>query len=254
MEWEKPYMVSCIEALRPSGDVLEIGFGLGYSSTAIQKHKPKSHTIIECDPVVIAKAKEWAKQYPNVKIIEGTWQQNLAKLGVFDSIFFDDYSPLSQDEMTQINKNAGAFEQANDETQKVLDSLEEAIRSFKNVHFSDTDLQNFSKKVLKQYDVTPEYVERFINNLVEWGNITTDQKNAFLITFKKEAKMQKEVKHKPTNMQQTKQFPGDRFIAFVESCLDHHMHSGSRLSAYMCTPDSKLQHPEFQKRILEATD
>ena len=35
MEWEKPYMEKCIELLEPSGSILEIGFGLGYSATAI---------------------------------------------------------------------------------------------------------------------------------------------------------------------------------------------------------------------------
>ena len=58
MEWEKPYMEACIDKLQPKGDVLEIGFGMGYSATAIQKNKPKSHTIIEMDPIVIKKLKK----------------------------------------------------------------------------------------------------------------------------------------------------------------------------------------------------
>ena len=37
MEWEKPYMEACIDKLQPKGDVLEIGFGMGYSATQIQK-------------------------------------------------------------------------------------------------------------------------------------------------------------------------------------------------------------------------
>jgi protein-L-isoaspartate O-methyltransferase len=53
MEWEKPYMEACIEKLNPSGHVLEIGFGLGYSATAIQNYSGvKKHTIIECSPEV----------------------------------------------------------------------------------------------------------------------------------------------------------------------------------------------------------
>ena len=36
MEWEKPYMEACIDKLQPKGDVLEIGFGMGYSATQIQ--------------------------------------------------------------------------------------------------------------------------------------------------------------------------------------------------------------------------
>ena len=58
MEWEKPYMEACIDFLKPKGDVLEIGFGMGYSATQIQKYNPKSYTIVECDPIVIEKCKE----------------------------------------------------------------------------------------------------------------------------------------------------------------------------------------------------
>ena len=93
MEWEKSYMEACIDFLQPKGDVLEIGFGMGYSATQIQKYKPKSYTIVECDPVVIEKCKEWAKDYDNVTIIESTWQdafQNKS-YGVYDKVFFDDF-------------------------------------------------------------------------------------------------------------------------------------------------------------------
>lgn len=91
MKWEKPYMEACIDQLKPKGDVLEIGFGCGYSATRIQKYKPKSHTIIECHPVVIERLKEWSKQYKNINIVEGMWQEKLKTLGIFDEIFFDDF-------------------------------------------------------------------------------------------------------------------------------------------------------------------
>lgn len=97
MEWEKPYMEACIDKLQPKGDVLEIGFGMGYSSTQIQNHHPKSHTIIEMDPVVMKRLKKWAKDYDNIIIIEEIWQQVLNSLGTFDEIFFDDY-PLKEPE------------------------------------------------------------------------------------------------------------------------------------------------------------
>ena len=45
MEWEKPYMEALVDRLQPSGDVLEIGFGLGYSADAIQKYDINTHTI-----------------------------------------------------------------------------------------------------------------------------------------------------------------------------------------------------------------
>ena len=92
MEWEKPYMEALVKKLNPSGDVLEIGFGLGYSADAIQRYDINSHTIIECDPVVLEKAYEWAKkQKHKVTIVEGKWQEELGALGRFDSFFFDDY-------------------------------------------------------------------------------------------------------------------------------------------------------------------
>ena len=91
MEWEKPYMEACIDKLQPKGDVLEIGFGMGYSATQIQKYKPKSHTIIEMDPMVIKRLKKWARDYDNIIIVEGTWQKQIHNLGKFDEIFFDDF-------------------------------------------------------------------------------------------------------------------------------------------------------------------
>jgi hypothetical protein len=91
MKWEKPYMQKLVERLNPSGDVLEIGFGLGYSAAEIQKYDIKSHTIIEADKEGIARLKEWAKHQPHqVNIVEGTWQNVLHTLGEFDCIFFDD--------------------------------------------------------------------------------------------------------------------------------------------------------------------
>lgn len=103
MEWEKPYMEKSIDFLNPSGHVLEIGFGCGYSATQILKHKPISYTVIECDPTVIKKAKEWKADRENITIIEGTWQEKLSELGKFDEIYFDDF-PLN------INKNSTELE------------------------------------------------------------------------------------------------------------------------------------------------
>lgn len=93
MEWEKPYVEKCAEELKvtPDCDVLEIGFGCGYSASRIQDFKPRSHTIIECSEVVLERLQQWAATRPNVQIISGTWQQRLPDLGMFDCIFFDDY-------------------------------------------------------------------------------------------------------------------------------------------------------------------
>ena len=92
MEWEKPYMEALVKELHPKGNVLEIGFGLGYSATAIQRYNINTHTIIECDKNVLEKAYEWSeKQNHKVFLVEGTWQDKLKSLGYFDSFFFDDH-------------------------------------------------------------------------------------------------------------------------------------------------------------------
>ena len=103
MEWEQPYMEASIDVLQPTGHVLEIGFGCGYSATQIMKYNPKSYTVIECDSLVIKKTKEWAKKYPGVPIyiVEGRWQEKLHTLQIFDEIYFDDF-PL---DITKESKN-----------------------------------------------------------------------------------------------------------------------------------------------------
>lgn len=91
MEWEKPYMEALVNNLNPTGDVLEIGFGLGFSATQIQKYNIKSHTIIEMDDTVCEKLEKWSYYQPHkVNIVKGSWQETLQTLGEFDSIFLDD--------------------------------------------------------------------------------------------------------------------------------------------------------------------
>jgi hypothetical protein len=93
MEWEKPYMERCVDELEigPDSSVLEIGFGCGYSAEWIQRAKPKSHTIIECSEPVLERLRTWAATRPSVNVVEGTWQERLPDLGIFDHVFFDDY-------------------------------------------------------------------------------------------------------------------------------------------------------------------
>ena len=93
MEWERPWMVRCVDALRLDGtcDVLEVGFGCGYSATRIQHHRPRSHTIVECAPAPLARLAKWAEGREGVVVVEGTWQERLPDLGAFDAVFFDDF-------------------------------------------------------------------------------------------------------------------------------------------------------------------
>ncbi len=99
MEWEKPYMEKCIDLLDPSGRALEIGFGMGYSANKIcSNNNVISYTIVECSPVVWKKVEEFKSKYfklrPELEIIliKGRWQDILDTIGVYDSIYFDDYA------------------------------------------------------------------------------------------------------------------------------------------------------------------
>ena len=99
MEWEKPYMEKCIEYLDPSGSVLEIGFGLGYSANKLCSYQSiSSYTVIECCPEVWKKFESFKENMKHsrpdlkVNIIKGRWEDVLCEGGIFDSIFFDDYN------------------------------------------------------------------------------------------------------------------------------------------------------------------
>lgn len=84
MEWEKPYMHHLVRALNITAhadDVLEIGFGCGFSANYIQTFEPRTHTIIECDKNVLERLEEWAHDKPSVQIIPGVWQTELSSLG-----------------------------------------------------------------------------------------------------------------------------------------------------------------------------
>jgi len=63
MEWEKPYMEKCIEYLDPSGSVLEIGFGMGYSAEKLCSFKNVTeYTVIECNPTVWKRFETFKKE------------------------------------------------------------------------------------------------------------------------------------------------------------------------------------------------
>lgn len=99
MAWELPLMDAHANVICTGrGDVLNIGFGLGIIDEAIQRLRPRSHTIVEAHPDVLAKMKElgWDKK-PGVNIVSGRWQDTLEQLGHYDGIFFDTYSEFYED-------------------------------------------------------------------------------------------------------------------------------------------------------------
>lgn len=254
MEWEKPYVEACIDAIRPKdAEVLEVGFALGYGASQIQKHQPKSHTIIESDPTVIAKAKEWAKKQKNkVNIIEGKWQEALSKLGKFDAIFLNEYIPYEQEEIQEMMSNSEACQEAASETHALAEALNENLKKWDGIKFSDAELQKFGKQVMSRPGITMRDVLDFTEYLEDMGHINKKQKDAFVKGFQQEAKdlnMPKGIWSRQ-HAALSKAFLGNHLLAFAETCLDWHMKPGARLSAYLGSADSKKKDEEFKERIL----
>ena len=91
MSWEAPIMQKSAEFIcHNSGDVLEIGFGMGMCSDYIQAQGVNSHTIVEIHPEIIEKLKVWANGKSNVTIVEGDWS-SVNGLSTYDGIFIDTY-------------------------------------------------------------------------------------------------------------------------------------------------------------------
>ena len=91
MSWEAPIMQKSAEFIcHNSGDVLEIGFGMGMCSDYIQAQGVNSHTIVEIHPEIIEKLKVWANGKSNVTIVEGDWS-SVNDLSTYDGIFIDTY-------------------------------------------------------------------------------------------------------------------------------------------------------------------
>ena len=104
MEWETPLMEAHAERLCAAGaggaDVLNVGFGMGIIDSAIQRHRPRSHTIIEAHPAVHARMVRdgWTAR-PGVRVLFGRWQDVLPGLeeASFDAAYYDTYGEHDAD-------------------------------------------------------------------------------------------------------------------------------------------------------------
>lgn len=91
MDWEKPIMEAQAKTIcQNGGDVLNVGFGMGYIDSYIQEHNPTNHWIIEYHPDVWKKMEDdgWLEK-PGVKCIFAPWQEVITSLPRFDGIYFD---------------------------------------------------------------------------------------------------------------------------------------------------------------------
>lgn len=255
MEWEKSYMIACIDALKPFGDVLEIGFGLGYSAERIQSYHPKSHTIVEFHPDVAKRAREWAKEHPGVVIVEDTWQSALPRLGLFDAIFFDDYPLESEQEMQKIQHESDASHALVKQGNKLLRDVEQKIPFLSEMKYSDEDLAFLMHEApLHQPGIALQYA-RFLSELAGRGQITDVQRDraiALLVKEKRVTREEMDAINKQTGKKEPFAFArtSDRFFRFLGECLAKHMRKGSRFSCFLSSPVSKFEDEKFVNEII----
>ena len=252
MEWEKPYMEACIDALQPFGDVLEIGFGCGYSATRIQTFKPKSHTIIEFHPMVAQKARAWAEQYPNVTIVEGTWQNALSSLGVFDAIFFDDYPLESEEQMSSLEKEKEQSHALLQKGNQLVQEVDKALPFLKELVYADADLDELIGHFLKNKNLPVEHLSRFLNELQMRKQISAEQMNRVINRLQQEGISVMEASINPVAAQQKFNFrgPNERLLTFLQQALNGHMRKGSCFSCFLSSAASKYEDPKFVDAII----
>jgi predicted O-methyltransferase YrrM len=250
MAWEKPYMEACIDALQPFGDVLEIGFGCGFSARHIQTYFPKSHAIIECHPQVIAKAKIWAAMHPGVRIIEDTWQNALSSLGVFDAIFFDDYPLETEEEMNQLIEKKNCSSVTYRESIELLQNVHKTLPALEKMIYSYDDVFAF---FVAQKEQGEKALARFLSELIAEGKVNAHVAMQLCSALQAEG-IFLNLQHQKTVDQVKGPFDfnrnGDRFFAFLQKCLSHHMRKGSRFSCYLNDPTTKYEDKLWFEHII----
>lgn len=103
-DWELPYMNQLgAVATQNGGAILELGYGMGVSSRAIQRHDIESHSVIEAHPDVVQKCVGDNRQRlidGTMHVFSGFWQDvtPMMQSETFDGILFDTY-PIKQAEM-----------------------------------------------------------------------------------------------------------------------------------------------------------
>lgn len=237
LQWKKAYVEALIDELQPSGNVLEVGFNHAYAADRIQNFKPGSHTIIEQNPQFAKEAKEWAKKHKNVTIIEGTWQTKLSSLGIFDSIFYNDY-PIDS-EIGMMNRiNPDEITTTSSQARELLSKLENQLSQVKT-HYSDEQIDEFYQKIGQH---NQKELPSFFKNLKEYGCINEEQYQKTLQKYHLD-KMTAQSESAFTSQ------PDDVF-AFLDECLKKHMRKGSRFSCFSNDITSKYEDTQFFENVI----
>lgn len=234
LEWEKGYLQEIVDALRPSGHVLQIGFNAGFAADHIQTFYPQQHTIIESDPLRADQASTWAKKYANVTVIKGTWQENLANLSTFDAILFDDYSD---------GMDTRVLHAARHSESQLVNFVMSTLPHLENIHYTNEDLCNFLDENAEEM---PLQIAHFLSELQQREQISSDQY----------AYMMREYCLEPIKSQkiQTLIYAQDNCSLFLETCLKNHLNRGGRFSCFASNPLSRYADPWFFENVITNLD
>lgn len=140
------------------GDVLDIGFGMGFSANKMSELSD-SYTCIEINPQIYKQASEWSKGRPNTHIILGDWIEIIPSLGLtFDGIYFD----------THNDPNSHLIE----EYASMLSKEGTILSVFNYFNFRDINELNTYKCILD-----PENFPKLTNNIhnVHWTYFTNGE-------------------------------------------------------------------------------
>lgn len=138
------------------GQILDIGFGLGYSANFIYENVG-NYSCIEINPQIYQKALEWAKDKDNVFIYLGNWTDIIPQLAdnniKYDGIFMDTFG----------DTNYGKFEKA----AQLIANQNCCLSIYEYAHLKDKNLLNnkihkldnskYSKVVKNYKDVSWAY-------------------------------------------------------------------------------------------------
>lgn len=91
--WEEPAQRKLAEvAARRGGPILEIGYGLGLATRAIQDAQPQQHIVVESHPQVAHRASNKLSGRTGVSVISAFWEELVDQLEPgFNGILYDVY-------------------------------------------------------------------------------------------------------------------------------------------------------------------
>ncbi len=234
MEWEERYIEAVLNALRPGGNVLQIGYGSGVAADQIQRFLPTGHTIVERNPQLAKRAEKWAKNLSGVKIVEDSWENALPELGVFDAVFFNEFTPPVQIDNSFTNEILK-------EGSQLLEEIGQQLPELKKIRYKDHELEEFFQSAGPS---SKKQVSRFLADLEENGQITPEQKEKLIRKYKlPEVKKNGKV---PMNLGMAV----DPMLLFLKECLRTHMRKGSRFSCFCPAPILKSEDPLFSSEVI----